>query len=80
MEIVKPNKNLEPLTQNVKDDFYVVPNLKFDVDKMRADLNSVLKKKKFSTLGIKNFGAIALNQIPGDKSQSHLVWNIRISL
>ena len=70
MEVVKPNKNLEPLTKNVKDDFYIVPNLKFDVDKMRADLNSVLKKKKFSTLGIKNFGAIALNQIPGDKSST----------
>ena len=34
MEIVKPTKNVEPLSQNVKDDFYVVPNLKFDVDKM----------------------------------------------
>ena len=63
MEIVKPTKNLEPLNRNVKDDFYIVPNLKFDVDKLRADLNVVLKKKKFSTLGIKNFGAIALNQI-----------------
>ena len=45
MEIVKPTKNLEPLNRNVKDDFYIVPNLKFDVDKMRADLNVVLKKK-----------------------------------
>ena len=37
---------------------------------MRADLNTVLKKKRFSTLGIKNFGAISLNQVPGDKSST----------
>ena len=70
MEIVKPTENLEHLNQNIKDDFYKVPNLNFDVEKMRADLNSVLKKKKFKTLGIKNFGAISLNQIPGDKSST----------
>ena len=69
MEIVK-TPNLEPLNQNIKDDFYKVPNLKFDIDKLRADLNTVLKKKKFNTLGIKNFGAISLNQIPGDKSST----------
>ena len=60
MEIVKPTNNLESLNQNIKDDFYIVPNLKFDVDKLRADLNVVLKKKKFNTLGIKNFGAISI--------------------
>ena len=70
MEIVNTNENLEKLNQNIKDDFFVVPNLKFDIDKMRADLNTVLKKKKFNTLGIKNFGAISLNQIPGDKSST----------
>ena len=59
MEIVKSTNNLELLNQNVKDDFYKVPNLKFEVEKMRADLNIALKKKKFSTLGIKNFGAIS---------------------
>ena len=68
MEIVKSSKNLENLNQNIKDDFFVVPNLKFDVEKLRADFNLILKKKKFNTLGITNFGAIALNQIPGDKS------------
>ena len=66
MEIVK-TPNLETLNRNIKDDFYIVPNLKFDIDKLRADLNTVLKKKKFNTLGIKNFGAISLNQVPGDK-------------
>ena len=55
MEIVKTTENLEPLNQNIKDDFYKVPNLKFDIEKMRADLNTILKKKKFNTLGIKNF-------------------------
>ena len=70
MEIAKSNEILEPLNRNIKDDFYIVPNLKFDIDKMRADLNSVLKKKKFNTLGIKNFGAISVNQIPGDKSST----------
>ena len=54
------------MIQNQLDDFYKVPNLKFDIEKLRADLNFVLKKKKFNTIGIKNFGAISLNQIPGD--------------
>ena len=70
MEIAKSNEILEPLNRNIKDDFYIVPNLNFDIDKMRADLNSVLKKKKFNTLGIKNFGAISVNLIPGDKSST----------
>ena len=56
MEIVK-TQNLEKLNQNIKDDFFKVPNLKFDIEKLKADLNIVLKKKKFNTLGIKNFGA-----------------------
>ena len=54
MEIVK-TQNLEKLNQNIKDDFFKVPNLKFDIDKLKADLNIVLKKKKFNTLGIKKF-------------------------
>ncbi len=69
MEIVK-TQNLEKLNQNIKDDFFKVPNLKFDINKLKADLNIVLKKKKFNTLGIKNFGAISLNQIPGDKNST----------
>ena len=44
MEIVK-SQNLEKLNQNIKDDFFKVPNLKFDIDKLKADLNIVLKKK-----------------------------------
>ena len=49
------------------DDFYQVPNIKFDISKLKLDLEKILKKKNFNTLGITNFGAISLNQIPGDK-------------
>ena len=48
-------------------DFYKVPDIKFDISRLRSDLEKVLKEKKFNTLGIKNFGAIPLNQIPGDR-------------
>ena len=50
------------------DDFYKVPNIKFDIYKLRSDLEKILTKKKFNSLGIKNFGAIPLNQIPGNKN------------
>jgi len=50
----------------VFDDFYKVPNIKFDISKLKSDLKRILIKKKFNSLGIKNFGAISLNQIPGD--------------
>ena len=49
------------------DDFYQVPNLKFDIVKLRSDLDVVMKKKKFITPGITHFGAIPLNQIPNDE-------------
>ena len=48
-------------------DFHKVPDIKFDISKLRTDLEKVLKNKKFNTLGIKNFGAIALNEIPDNK-------------
>jgi len=48
-------------------DFYNVPDLNFDIVKLRKDLEIVLKKKKFETPGVSNFGAIALNQIPNDE-------------
>ena len=51
-------------------DFHKVPGIKFDISKLKTDLEKVLKKKKFNTLGIKNFGAIALNEIPGDKQST----------
>tara|TARA_Y100000590_G_scaffold64982_1_gene70164 strand:+ start:581 stop:1177 length:597 start_codon:yes stop_codon:yes gene_type:complete len=49
-------------------DFYNVPDIKFDIKKLRVDLEKVLEKKNFNSLGIKSFGAIPLNQVPGDKS------------
>ena len=68
MKSVDTIMNGENLTKNLFRDFYTIPNLKFDVNKLRADLDKILKLKNFNSLGIKNFAAIPLNQIPGDKS------------
>ena len=68
MKSVVTMVNVENLNKKLSNDFYIVPNLKFDIDKLRSDLEKILKKKKFNSLGIKNFAAIPLNQIPGDKS------------
>ena len=68
MKNVETVKNAENTNNNLFKDFYTVPNLKFDVEKLRSDLDKILKLKKFNSLGIKNFAAIPLNQIPGDKS------------
>ena len=49
-------------------DFYQVPNLKFDIKRLKNDLEVILKKKSFFSPGkITNFGAIPLNQIPNDQ-------------
>jgi len=50
------------------EDFYQVPNLKFDVLRLRQDLETILKKKNFETPGVTHFGAIPLNQIPNDEN------------
>ena len=50
------------------DDFYQVPNLKFDILRLRSDLEIVLKKKRFNSPGVSHFGAISLNQIPNDEN------------
>ena len=59
-------------------DFYQVPDLDFDIAKLRSDLNKILKKSKYQTLGITNFAAIPMNKIPGDDSsiQGHNVRGI----
>ena len=55
------------MTQANFSDFYIVPNLKFDINKLREDLNKVLKKKNFNSLeNISNFGAIPINKIPNN--------------
>ena len=51
-------------------DFYKVPNIKFDIIKLKSDLKKILTKKKFNTLDINHFGAIPLNEIPGDKKST----------
>jgi hypothetical protein len=58
------------MAQQLFKDFYQVPDMKFDVPKLRNDLTKVLKRKKFDNLNISHFGAIPLNQIPGDESST----------
>ena len=48
------------------EDFYKVPELKFDISKLRSDLDLILENKKFKSPGVTHFGAISLNQIPDD--------------
>ena len=50
------------------EDFYQVPNLKFDISRLKQDLERVLERKKFQTPGITHFGAIPLNRIPNDQT------------
>ena len=60
------------------EDFYQVPDLSFDINKLRSDLEVILKKSNYQTLGITNFAAIPMNKIPGDESsvQGHNVRGI----
>ena len=50
------------------EDFYKVPELKFDISKLRNDLDLILENKKFNSPGVTHFGAISLNQIPNDEN------------
>ena len=50
------------------EDFYEVPNLNFDIFKLREDLDKILENKKFNSPGVTHFGAIPINQIPNDES------------
>ena len=51
---------------NLHKDFYKIENMKFDISKLQSALHEVLKIKKYDTAGgISHFGAICLNQIPG---------------
>tara|TARA_B100001057_G_scaffold497303_1_gene601073 strand:- start:802 stop:1398 length:597 start_codon:yes stop_codon:yes gene_type:complete len=49
-------------------DFYEVPNLNFNILRLRADLDKILKDKNFNSPGVTHFGAIPLNQIPNDEN------------
>ena len=50
------------------EDFYEVPNLNFDIAKLKEDLDKILKNKRFNSPGVTHFGAIPINQIPNDES------------
>ena len=50
------------------EDFYEVPNLNFDISKLRDDLDKILKDKNFNSPGVSHFGAIPINQIPNDEN------------
>ena len=50
------------------EDFYQVPNLNFDISKLRKDLKKILENKKFNSPGVTHFGAIPINQIPNDEN------------
>ena len=50
------------------EDFFEVPDLNFDISKLRKDLDKILLSKKFNTPGVTHFGAIPVNQIPNDKN------------
>ena len=50
------------------EDFYEVPNLNFDIAKLKEDLEKILKNKRFNSPGVTHFGAIPINQIPNDES------------
>ena len=49
------------------EDFYKVPELKFDISRLRKDLDLILENKKFKSPGVSHFGAISLNQVPNDE-------------
>ncbi len=52
------------------EDFYQVPNLNFDISKLRKDLKKILENKKFNSPGVTHFGAIPINQIPNDENST----------
>jgi len=52
-------------------DFHTVDGLKFDPKKLQFALKEVLKIKNYDNAGgVTNFGAICLNQIPGDPNST----------
>tara|TARA_B100001063_G_C16758936_1_gene554824 strand:- start:954 stop:1550 length:597 start_codon:yes stop_codon:yes gene_type:complete len=50
------------------EDFYQVPELNFDISKLRKDLDKILAQKKFNSPGVTHFGAISINQVPNDEN------------
>ena len=50
------------------EDFYQVPELNFDISKLRNDLDKILAQKRFNSPGVTHFGAISINQVPNDEN------------
>ena len=50
------------------EDFYKVPDLNFNISRLREDLEKILEQKKFKSPGVTHFGAIPVNQIPNDEN------------
>ena len=50
------------------EDFYEVPDLNFDILRLREDLDKILINKRFNSPGVTHFGAISINQIPNDSN------------
>ena len=46
MENAKDLKTINETNKGVVSDFFKVPNLKFDINKLRLDLDKILAKKK----------------------------------
>ena len=44
------------------EDIHEVPNLNFNITKLREELDRILKTKKFNSPGVTHFGAISINQ------------------
>ena len=56
---------------NKSGDFHTLTDLKFSTIKLQEALSQVLKLKKYDDGGgVSNFGAICLNQIPGDPNST----------
>ena len=72
IKIIPKIKLKETIRNNMEkvsfEDFYEVPNLNFDISRLRSDLDKILKNKKFNSPGVTHFGAIPINQIPNDEN------------
>ena len=56
------------MATTIFEDFFQVPNLNFDISRLREDLNKILENKNFNSPGVTHFGAIPINQIPNDEN------------
>ena len=55
----------------ISNDFHTLQDLKFNPSKLQLALSEVLKIKKYDNAGgVTNFGAICLNQIPGNPNST----------